>query len=82
MIFLTYYLIKFIFNSSYWIITTTGNGIYKLIKKHNDTNEINKTILDKKDNTINTIDPIKLNLLKEEIKKELKEEIEINTLQK
>ena len=33
-------------------------------------------------NTLNTIDPIKLNLLKEEIKKELKEEIEINTLQK
>ena len=49
MIFLTYYLIKFIFNSSYWIITTTGNGIYKLIKKHNDTNDKNKTILDKED---------------------------------
>ena len=85
MIFFTYYLIKFIFNSSYWIITTTGNGIYKLIKKHNDINE-NKhnLILDKEtdNNTLNTIDPIKLNLLKEEIKKELKQEIEINTLQK
>ena len=87
MIFLTYYLIKFIFNSSYLIITKTGNGIYQLIKKPTVNVKKNNLILDKEtdNNTLDTIDPIKLNLLKEEIKKELKQEIkdsmEMNTLQ-
>ena len=70
MIFLTYYLIKFIFNSSYWIITKTGNGIYQLIKKPIINANKNNLILDKETDN-NTIDTIKLNLLKEEIKKEL-----------
>ena len=55
MIFLTHYLIKSIFNKVVWIITTTGNGIRKLIKKHNHTNDTNKTILDKEDKNNNTL---------------------------
>ena len=63
MIFLTFYLLKFLFDSSYWIVYKTGSGLYYLIKKKE-----HEKLIDQKNN-------IQLKLLKEEIKSEIKNEL-------
>ena len=62
MIFLTFYLLKFLFDSSYWIVYKTGSGLYYLIKK-------------KEHEKLNDGKNIQLKLLKEEIKSEIKNEL-------
>ena len=61
-ILLTFYLIKFLFDSSYWIVYKTGSGLYYLIKK-------------KENGKLNEQKNIQLKLLKEEIKSEIKNEL-------
>ena len=66
MILLTFYLLKFLFDSSYWIVYKTGSGLYYLIKKkeHKKINE--------------NLDEKNFQLLKEELKSEIKNELKQN----
>ena len=53
--FMTYYLVRFFFGGTYWILSKSASGIYYLIKqnqtKHKEKVENIKKILDSKDIT-------------------------------